>query len=62
MLVVDWVLGANGSAGALATPRGHLRNLFGGMPPMDLSQRASAAALAVLTLGYALVAIRRSRI
>ncbi len=62
MLLVDWVLGASGGAAALATPRGHVRNLFGGMPPMDLSQRASAAALAVLTLACALVAIRRSRI
>ena len=61
LLVVDWVLGATGGAGALVTPRGHLRNLLGGAPPMDLSERASAIALLALTLLYALIAIRRSR-
>ena len=61
LLVLDWILGATGGAGALVTPRGHLRNLLGGVPPMDLSQRASAVALAVLTLLCTLVAMRRSR-
>ena len=60
LLVLDWVLGATGGAGALVTPRGHLRNLLGGAPPMDLSQRTSAAALLVLTLLYALIAVRRA--
>jgi hypothetical protein len=61
LLVVDWMLGANAGAAALVTPRGHLRNLFGGMPPMDLSERASAAALVALTIACALVAVRRAR-
>jgi hypothetical protein len=60
LLVLDWVLGASGGAGALVTPRGHLRNLLGGAPPMDLSQRTSAAALLALTLLYALIAVRRA--
>jgi hypothetical protein len=62
VLLLDWILGASSGAAALVTPRGHLRNLLGGVPPMDLSQRASAAALALLVVGCALVAIRRSRI
>ncbi|MGP6156527.1 MAG: hypothetical protein ACLPYS_03190 [Vulcanimicrobiaceae bacterium] len=61
LLVVDWVLGASDGAAALATPRGHLRNLLGGMPPMDLPERASAAALLMLAIAWALVAIRRAR-
>ena len=61
LLVLDWILGATGGAGALATPRGHVRNLLGGVPPMALSERASATALAVLAIVCALVAIRRSR-
>lgn len=60
-LLADWVLGANDGAAALVTPRGHLRNLLGGAPPMDLPQRASAAALVVLTIGCALIAVRRAR-
>ncbi len=62
LLVVDWILGATSGAGALLSPRGHVRNLLGGVPPMDLSQRASAAALAILTIACALIAIRRSRL
>jgi succinate dehydrogenase hydrophobic anchor subunit len=61
LLVLDWVLGATGGAGALATPRGHVRNLLGGAAPMDLSQRASAAALLLLAITWAAVAIRRAR-
>jgi hypothetical protein len=62
MLVADWVLGATGGAGALVTPRGHLRNLLGGAPPMDLPQRASAAALVAITLMCGLLAVRRARV
>jgi hypothetical protein len=62
LLVVDWILGANGGAGALLSPRGHVRNLLGGAAPMDLSQRASAAVLVILAIACALVAIRRARI
>jgi hypothetical protein len=60
-LLADWILGATGGAGALVTPRAHLRNLLGGAPPMDLSQRASVAALLALALVCTLVAVRRSR-
>jgi hypothetical protein len=61
LLLVDWVLGATGGAGALVTPRGHLRNLLGGAPPMDVSQRVSAAALVAIASVCALVAVWRAR-
>jgi hypothetical protein len=61
LLVVDWVLGASDGAAALVTPRGHVRNLLGGTPPMELSERASAAALVVLTVICAVLAVRRVR-
>jgi hypothetical protein len=61
LLVVDWVLGASNGAAALTTPRGHLRNLLGGMPPMDVPERASAAALLLLAIAWAFVAVRRTR-
>jgi hypothetical protein len=61
LLVLDWILGMTSGAAALATPRGHVRNLLGGVPPMDLSQRASVATLAGLALVCALVAMRRAR-
>jgi hypothetical protein len=62
LLVVDWILGVTSGAGAAATPRGNLRNLLGGVPPMELSQGASAFALvgiAVVCVSGALLAVRR---
>lgn len=61
LLVADWVLGASDGAAALLTPRGHVRNLLGGVPPLDVSQRASAIALVLLAIGWASVAWRRAR-
>ncbi len=60
-LALDWALGASDSATALATPRGHLRNLLGGVPPIDLSERTSAAALLGLALACGLLAMWRAR-
>jgi len=62
LLVLDWILGATTGAGALVTPRAHLRNLLGGMPPMGLSERLSALALVALAVACALLAARRSRL
>ena len=61
MLVVDWLFGAVGGAAGVLTPRAHLRNLLGGAPPVQLPERASAVALVVLAIAYALIAIRRAR-
>lgn len=61
LLLVDWVLGATGGGCALLTPRVHVRNLLGGMPPMGLSERASAVGLAVIAVACTVVATRRAR-
>ncbi len=61
LLVADGLLGANSTALALLTPRGHLRNVLGGAPPWGLGERGSAIALAALTLLFALIAVRRTR-
>jgi hypothetical protein len=52
-LGVDWLLGVGTGAGAALTARGHVRNLLGGAPPLDFSQRASTVALVVLALAFA---------
>ncbi len=61
LLVLDWLLGASGSAAGLMTPRVHLRSMLGGPPPMGLSERASAAALMTMAVVYGFVAMRRAR-
>jgi len=61
LLVVDWLAGGSDGLAALVTPRGHLRNLLGGAPPMGLPERASAVALVLLGAAYALLAVRRAR-
>jgi hypothetical protein len=61
LLVVDWLLGASDGVAALVTPRGHVRNLLGGTPPVDLSERASAGALVVIVVVCAAIAVRRAR-
>jgi hypothetical protein len=58
-LVLDWVLGAGDGPTALVTPRAHVRNLFGGTAPLELSERTSALLLALIGLACAAVAIRR---
>jgi hypothetical protein len=58
-LVLDWVLGASATAIALPWPRGHVRNLLGATPVMQLPQWGSSVALVALTLASALWALRR---
>jgi hypothetical protein len=58
-LIFDFVLGSSSSALAAPWPRGHARNLLGGMPVMDLSQHAAWAALVVI--GVASVALSVAR-
>lgn len=60
LLVLDWILGATSSVVALPTPRAHVRNLLGGAPPVDLPQRASAAALVLLATAYVALSVLRS--
>jgi hypothetical protein len=58
-LAIDWVLGGVDGL-SLPLPRGHVRNLLGGAPPLDWSERASAVVLVVLAVGYAVAAVLRS--
>jgi hypothetical protein len=61
LLAVDWILGVGTGAGAVLTPRAHLRNLLGGAPPLDLSQRASTAALVFLAFAFVVAALTFAR-
>ena len=59
-LILDFVLGAGGSALAAPWPRGHLRNLLGGEPVVDLSQVKAWFALAVIGLTCATLSVLRT--
>ncbi len=61
LLAVDWLLSAVGGATALVTPRSHLRNLLGGVSPMNVSERSSAVALVALAAFFAFLAARLAR-
>jgi hypothetical protein len=61
LLVADAVLGAAPGASALVTPRGHLCNLLGGTPPVNLTERASACLLVALAVVFTAWAARRAR-
>jgi hypothetical protein len=54
-LIVDLILGAGSSALAAPWPRGHVRNLLGGVPVVDLSQ--ASAWLALGAIGVACLAL-----
>jgi hypothetical protein len=60
-LVGDFVLGVGQGALAAMWPRSHLANLAGGAPPLELAQHWSSAALAVMAIGFTIVACARSR-
>jgi hypothetical protein len=47
-LIIDFVLGAGSSALAAPWPRGHVRNLLGGAPVVELTQLSAWVALAVI--------------
>lgn len=57
-LILDFVLGAGSSFVALWWPRAHVRNLLGGEPALDLSQRAAWIALGLIVLGSGIVTTR----
>lgn len=62
LLLADFMLGAGGSFLALPWPKGHLRNLLGGVPVLEMSQ--AAALLALLGTSFAFLwlgALRASR-
>ncbi len=51
-LAIDWFLGAGTSALAAPWPRGHLRNLLGAEPVLDLTQGAAMVTLLGLAALY----------
>jgi hypothetical protein len=60
LLVLDWVLGSDVSASALLTPRAHVRNLLGGPSPLEVSSRASYAALVAMVVVFTWLAVTRA--
>jgi hypothetical protein len=58
-LILDFVLGAGSSALAAPWPRGHARNLLGGLPVLDMTQ--SGAWLALIAIGVVSVGLGLSR-
>jgi hypothetical protein len=60
LLVIDWVLGTGQGTAALFTPRAHLRNLLGGVAPLELAPRVSALALVAIALACAAIAAWRA--
>ncbi|HKO53377.1 MAG TPA: hypothetical protein VJV79_36965 [Polyangiaceae bacterium] len=59
-LVIDFLLGAGSSALAAPWPRGHLRNLLGGEPVIELSQASAWLALAAIGLGCVTLSVLRT--
>jgi hypothetical protein len=60
-LGLDWLLGGVGAPTALATPRGHLRNLLGGASPLNVSERSSAIMLVGMIVLCTMLACRGTR-
>jgi len=60
LLVVDFVLGATNGVLALPWPRGHVRNLLGGAPPLDLAQGIAGLCLLAMTAITLLAALART--
>jgi|HubBroStandDraft_1064217.scaffolds.fasta_scaffold06787_7 hypothetical protein len=61
LLGLDWLLGGAGTPTALATPRGHLRNLLGGASPLNLSERWSAIMLLGMMVFCTMLACRGTK-
>jgi hypothetical protein len=59
-LIVDFVLGAGGSALAAPWPRGHVRNLLGGQPVIELSQASAWIALTLIGVACTTLSVART--
>jgi hypothetical protein len=59
-LALDWLFGSGISSLAAAWPRGHLRNLVGGLPVANLEQPAALLVLGLLALVYLSAALFRT--
>jgi hypothetical protein len=60
-LIIDWLLGSGPTAFALFWPRGHVRNLLGAEPVLEMPQWSAGVALFVLTLAYTGLTLARCR-
>jgi len=60
-LLLDWVLGSGTTALAVLWPRGHLRNLLGAEPVLQMPQWSALVAVLLLSLVYAAAALWRTR-
>jgi hypothetical protein len=61
LLAADWLLGAGTGLLALPLPRGHVRNLLGAPPVLEMSQPAASLALGLLVAIYAGLTFARIR-
>jgi len=61
LLALDWMLGASDGSSGILTPRAHVRSLLGGDAVASLSNVASAGMLVLLAVGFAALAVARSR-
>jgi hypothetical protein len=61
LLVADWLFGSGTSMLALPWPRGHLRNLLGLEPVLDMSQPLASVLLWVLSVVFVGVTLWRVR-
>lgn len=61
LCVVDFVAGTSGGIAAVWWPRGHVANLLGARPVLDMPQWSASLALVLLTCVYLGVAVWRVR-
>jgi hypothetical protein len=62
LLVIDWLFGTSAGTSALLVPRAHVRNLLGGVAPLEVSGRTSYLVLAaMIALFTGLACARASR-
>jgi hypothetical protein len=60
-LVINWALGPWAESTAVVTPLGHVQNMLGGVPPLGISERASAIALLAMAGVFGWAAAMRAR-
>jgi hypothetical protein len=61
LLVVDFLASGDDGVFGMVTPRAHVRNVLGGPAVMDLSERASAAALVAMAVVFGALVVARAR-
>jgi hypothetical protein len=60
-LIIDWLLGSGPTAFALFWPRGHVRNLLGAEPVLQMPQWSAGVSLFLLTGAYLGLTLARCR-